>query len=377
MKNSKSKVILSFFGTITLVIVISLFITQIFGGHSEKTSVPKSVSLSSEMTIREISATNNLKLDTVKDALKIKEAANLSKTLKELSISEKDANEMIIKKLNLNAEEASKNAVLIGIKFMIWAALMTYAFVSLRRRKVTPAFRKYMLLTSFILTGVILGSEPNAMSTVKDIVSAYAIKGIIFPPRLVALSVFLLVVFMANKFTCGWACQFGSLQDFIFLLNRNSNNKKGIFIQYKVPFSISNTVRILFFLLFVSIAFQWSTDIIEIINPFTLYNPAVLTGVGILFISIILLSSLIIYRPWCHFFCPFGLVGWVIEKFSLYKIKVNYDTCTDCGECSKACPSRAMEAILKHHSVTPDCFSCGSCISACPTKSVEFNKGKK
>lgn len=234
-----------------------------------------------------------------------------------------------------------------------------------------------MLLTSFILTGVILGSEPNAMSTVKDIVSAYAIKGIIFPPRLVALFVLLLVVFVANKFTCGWACQFESLQDFIFLINRNSNNKKGIFEQYKVPFSISNTIRILFFLLFVSIAFLWSTDIIEIINPFTIYNPAVLTGVGILFILFILVASLIIYRPWCHFFCPFGLVGWVVEKFSLYKIKVNYDTCTDCGECSKACPLMAMEAILKRNSVTPDCFSCGSCINACPTKSVEFNKGKR
>ena len=377
MKSSKSGVILSFLGTIALVIVLSLFVTQIFGGHSEKASVPKSVSVGLDMTISEISATNNLKLDTVKDALKIKETAKMSKTLKELGISGKDANDMIIKKLNLNAEEASKNAALIGIKFAIWAGLMTYAFVSLRRRKVTPRFRKYMLLTSFILTGVILGSEPNAMSTVKDIVSAYAIKGIIFPPRLVALFVLLLVVFVANKFTCGWACQFGSLQDFIFLLNRDSNNKKGIFKQHKVPFSISNTLRILFFVLFVSIAFLWSTDIIEIINPFTIYKPAVLTGVGILFISIILLASLIIYRPWCHFFCPFGLVGWVVEKFSLYKIKVNYETCTNCGECSKACPSVAMEAILKRHSVTPDCFSCGSCISACPTKSVEFNKGKR
>lgn len=38
------------------------------------------------------------------------------------------------------------------------------------------------------------------MSTVKDMISSYAIKGIIFPPRLIALLVFLLVVFLANKF---------------------------------------------------------------------------------------------------------------------------------------------------------------------------------
>lgn len=129
MKNSRFGVILSFLGTIALVIALSLFVTQIFGGHSEKTSVPKSVSVGLDMTISEISATNNLKLDTVKDALKIKEPAKMSKTLKELGISEKDANDMIIKKLNLNAEEASKNAALIGIKFAIWAVLMTYAFI--------------------------------------------------------------------------------------------------------------------------------------------------------------------------------------------------------------------------------------------------------
>jgi len=377
LKNSKAGVILSFLGTVTLIIVLSLFVTQIFGGHSEKAAVPTSISVGSDMTISEISATNNLNLETVQAAFKIKDPANMSKTLKELKISEKDANDLILKKLNLEDEEASKNVGLIGSKFVFWAAFMTFAFVRLRRGKITPTFRKYMLLASFIITGGILGSEPNSMSTVKDIISAYAIKGIIFPPRLVALLVFLLVVLLANKFICAWACQFGTLQDFIFQLNRNSNNKNGVFKQYKVPFLVSNSIRVLFFLVFVVIAFIGSIDIIEIINPFNIFNPTVLTSIGIVFISMILMGSLFIYRPWCHFFCPFGLVGWMVEKFSFYKIKVNDDTCTTCGECSKACPSQAMEAILKQNKVKPDCFSCGSCINACPTNSIEFNKGQR
>ena len=377
MKNTKAGVILSFLGTVTLIIVLSLFVTQIFGGHSEKATVPMSVSVGINMTISEISVTNNLKPEIVQAALKLKDSANMSKTLNELKISEEDANDLILKKLNLEGEEATKNVGLIGAKFVLWAVFMTIAFVRLRRRKITANFRKYMLLASFIITGGILGSEPNSMSTVKDIISAYAIKGIIFPPRLVALLGLLLVVLLANKFICAWACQFGTLQDFIFQLNRNSNNKKGVFKQYKAPFLVSNSIRILFFLVFVVIAFIGSIDIIQIINPFNIFNPTVLTTVGIVFISIILISSLFIYRPWCHFFCPFGLVGWMVEKFSFYKIKVNYGTCTSCGECSKACPSEAMEAILKQKKVTPDCFSCGSCINACPTKSIEFNKGQR
>lgn len=377
MKNSKAGVIVSFLTTVAVVIVLSLFMTQNFGGHSEKVSVPTSVSVGLNMTISEISVTNNLELETVQAALEIKDPDNMAKTLKELKISEEDANDLILKKLNFESEEASKNVGLIGAKFLLWAILMAIAFVRLRRRKITPTFRKYMLLASFIITGVILGSEPNSMSTVKDMISAYAIKGIIFPPRLVALLVFLLVVLLANKFICAWACQFGTLQDFIFQLNRNSNNKQGVFKQYKVPFIVSNSIRVLFFSVFVVIAFIGSIDIVEIINPFNIFNPTVLTAVGIVFISMILISSLFIYRPWCHFFCPFGLIGWIVEKFSFYKIKVNYGTCTTCGECSKACPSEAMEAILKQNKVTPDCFSCGRCIKACPTKSIEFNKGQR
>lgn len=377
MKNSKAGVIVSFLATVAVVIVLSLFVTQIFGGHSEKATVPTSVSVGLNMTISEISVTNNLKPESVQAALNIKYSDNMSKTLNELQISEKDANDLILKKLNFESEEASKNMGLIGVKFVLWAVFMVIAFVRLRRRNITPTFRKYMLFASFMITGAILGSEPNSMSTVKDMISAYAIKGIIFSPRLVALLVFLLVVLLANKFICAWACQLGTLQDFIFQINRNSNNKQGVFKQYKIPFIVSNSIRALFLLVFVVIAFIGSIDIIEIINPFKIFNPIVLAAVGIVFISLILISSLFIYRPWCHFFCPFGLIGWMVEKFSFYKIKVNYSTCTACGECSKACPSEAMEAILKQNKVTPDCFSCGSCINACPTKSIEFNKGQR
>lgn len=187
MKNSKAGVIISFLATVAVVIVLSLFVTQTFGGHSEKLAVPTSVSVGLNMTISEISVTNNLELETVQAALIVKDPDNMDKTLKELKISEEDANDLILKKLNFEAEEASKNVGLIGAKFLLWAVLMAIAFVRLRRGKITPAFRKYMLLASFIITGGILGSEPNSMATVKDMISAYAIKGIIFPPRLVAL----------------------------------------------------------------------------------------------------------------------------------------------------------------------------------------------
>lgn len=374
MKNSKLSVILSFFSTITIIVALSFFVSQGFGGHTEKLYVPKQIIVNEDMTIATIANKNNQQEELIQNALKIKDNSSKEKTLKELGISENDASSKIQKALNFKAEEASKNVALIVGKFILWAIFMTIVFLLLKRRKMTPSLSKYMFLSSTLIFGVILGPEPNSMSTVKDMISNFAIKGILFPPRIIALLVFLGIVFVANKFICGWACQFGTLQDFIFRLNRDPKDREGVFKQYKIPFYISNTIRILFFTLFILIAFVWSFDIIEIINPFTIFKPAALTSIGIAFISILLISSLFIYRPWCHLFCPFGLTGWIVEQFSRYRIKINSTTCINCNECVTSCPSNAMKNILEEDKIKADCFSCGTCINACPTKSITFNK---
>ncbi len=100
---------------------------------------------------------------------------------------------------------------------------------------------------------------------------------------------------------------------------------------------------------------------------------------GAVFTGAILILSLFTYRPWCmFFFCPFGLVGWLVEKVSIFNIKVDYDSCIACNKCSKECPSTVMDAILKQDkAVIPDCFSCGICVEVCPTDSVSFKSGKR
>jgi len=122
----------------------------------------------------------------------------------------------------------------------------------------------------------------------------------------------------------------------------------------------------------------WALDIVELVDPFKIFNPLIPTLLGWIFIALILIASLFVYRPWCHLFCPFGLVGWLFEKLSFFKIKVDYSSCIACDACSKACPSDVMESILKREKkVIPDCFSCGNCIDVCPTNSISFSKGKR
>lgn len=223
--------------------------------------------------------------------------------------------------------------------------------------------------------GVILGSDPNPMGTVKDAIVLFGTKHVIFPPRLIALIVFLLMVIIANKFICSWACQFGTLQDFLFRLGRK--DEKSVISQFKVPFIVSNSIRILFFVILSFVAILMAADIIAPIDPFKIFNPVKLGIAGGVFTAVVLFSSVVIYRPWCHFFCPFGLVGWIAEKTSFFKIHVHYSTCIACRKCVGSCPSTVMCAILKRDTIIPDCFSCGTCMNVCPTNSITFGKGRR
>ena len=80
----------------------------------------------------------------------------------------------------------------------------------------------------------------------------------------------------------------------------------------------------------------------------------------------VLVVSLFIYRPWCRFLCPFGLVGWLVEQISLFRPRIDREECKECQLCVKACPSRAMADIYAGKKTHADCFACGACIQACP-----------
>ncbi len=136
---------------------------------------------------------------------------------------------------------------------------------------------------------------------------------------MIALIAFLAMVFLANKYICAWGCQLGVLQDLIFRFNQTDKRKAIVGQQLKPPFALTNTVRVIFLFLFTFIAFAWGTDIIEPIDPFKIYKPVSIGLAGGIFIGVLLVTSLFIYRPWCHFLCPFGFAGWLVEKISRIK----------------------------------------------------------
>jgi hypothetical protein len=136
-------------------------------------------------------------------------------TLQTLNISNEQAYEVIRKRIVLSTEEQSKNWKLILLKFALWWAVAIAAILLLKRNWVTYRRRTWLLAGAFIVFGILLGSDPSPMGTVKDAIALYGAARTAFPPRLVAFVMFTLLVVVGNKLICGWGCQLGTLQEWL------------------------------------------------------------------------------------------------------------------------------------------------------------------
>ena len=371
------KTVAFFFALIGLVVVLSLISGRLWGGKTETIPAPGEWTIRDGMTLKEFARANGLPSPLMKELFGLQTQSDFEKRLSEYGTADQ-VKLLVMKKIALAAEHETKNWLKIRIKFFLWFIFLTGVFLLFRRRKALPVLRNSTLFAAVVIFGVIMGSDPSPMGTVKDAIHLYGSAGAVFLPRMIAFAIFLVIVFIANKYICAWGCQVGVLQDLIFRINQTAGRKAVIGRQVKVPFVYSNGVRAVFLGLFTVVAFTWGLDIIDPIDPFKIYKPAYLTLTGAAFVGMLLILSLFIYRPWCHFFCPFGLVGWLVEKAGRVRIIVDYQTCIACLKCVSACPSTVMGAILKQDKKTiPDCFACYACRDVCPTESIDFSTGKR
>ncbi|HHI87351.1 MAG TPA: 4Fe-4S binding protein [Candidatus Cloacimonetes bacterium] len=367
---------LRFIFLVLFIVVTSIVSVRLWSAKSEKSKAPAELKIEENMTLVQIGGTNNLEKIVLKKAFDLKTKDDLKKTFSETGLSIEEASARINKYKVLQVEDASKNWGKIALKFALWFIFLIFIYILMRKKRITTENRIWLYFIAVLVFGVILGADPSPMGTIKDNFVLIGSFHVIFPPRIVAFVVMLLMVILANKFICSWGCQLGTLQDLIFRINKDKKGKP-VIAKVKIPFVITNTIRIIFFLIFAVIALVWAFDIIEPVDLFKIFKPATLGIIGIVFAAIMFSLSLVVYRPWCHFFCPFGLIGWIAEKISITKIKVDYTKCIGCGSCIKSCPSTVMEAIIKKKKTIPDCFSCASCIESCPVDAISFSSGKR
>lgn len=256
------------------------------------------------------------------------------------------------------------------IRPVLWLAVVVVATILLRRGRATGRVRLAFLIGGILVFGFVfaqlaaVGIQPNPVASLR-LVLARLFLPVALPPGaamaatllpIVVLVLLLVMGWVSNKAVCGWVCPLGLLQS---LIGRTPVPK------WTPPLRLTNAARVAAFAVFVGGMVVASIDLIGVADPFSLFSLHA-TSAAIVLIIALIGASVFIYRPWCRFLCPFGLVSWVVEQGSLLRPRIDRAVCSDCRRCVAACPSTAMSGFYGENRVHADCFACGRCIAACP-----------
>lgn len=271
------------------------------------------------------------------------------------------------------------------LKFILWTVSLTGAGLLLLRKRNLLRVRRIWLILTFTVFGIILGTSPNPMEATVRLHKLF--KGIPGNPVILVILSFIIFTLMSligSRMLCSWGCPLGALQESLHNVPAFKRFKKN----HKLSFSASISVRITLYLLFFLLLFGIlninqggpGSILYHHFNLFKIFNPYELASFTVLLIPVFVITSLFIFRPFCHTICPFGLWAWLFEKASLYKVrKVIPRDCADCKICEDACPTDAMKAINENKNgfFRPDCWSCGKCIAVCPQGVLEYASTSK
>ncbi len=196
---------------------------------------------------------------------------------------------------------------------------------------------------------------------------------------------------LMGRFVCGFLCPFGLLQDLLFKIPfvkklRRLPGERALRALRFVFLALFVILLPLFIIDFTGLGEPWFCKWICPVGtleggiPLVLLNKAMRGAAGFLFrwklviLIITILSSIIIYRPFCRYICPLGAIYGLFNKISFYRIKIDSEKCISCGACQKACK---LDIPVWKNPDSMDCIRCGDCKLSCPHEAISLITLKK
>jgi len=193
---------------------------------------------------------------------------------------------------------------------------------------------------------------------------------------------FLLMVlsFLFGPVFCGWICPFGTYQEWI-----NKVGKKIFKKNYNkiLPSNVKKYLKYLRYLVLIWVVYVTATTTVlmfQKIDPyyalFKFYTGEVEAS-ALIILGLFTALSLVESRPFCKYFCPLGAFLSFSNKFRIFSIKRNNNTCIHCSKCDNVCPM-GIEVSKVSKVKDLQCISCLECTSdnICPIeKTVQLKVG--
>lgn len=196
---------------------------------------------------------------------------------------------------------------------------------------------------------------------------------------------FLFVGAVLGRVVCGFLCPFGLVQDLIYKIpffrkRKNMPGHKGlVWIKYAV-LALLVIILPMFAVNAYGISDPWFCKYLCPSGtlfggiPLIACNADLQQALGGLFVwklsvlIVILVWSLWIYRPFCKYLCPLGVIyGW-FNSIALSRFQMDKERCIDCGKCKNVCP---MDIPVYAKPNSAECIKCGKCLQVCPTDCIQ------
>lgn len=192
---------------------------------------------------------------------------------------------------------------------------------------------------------------------------------------------------LLGRVICGFLCPFGWFQELLHKIPTKKLSTKKLkpltYLKYVVllvmvvllPVLVTNQLGMgdPFFCKYLC-----PQGVLEGAIPLSMANAGIRAALGSLFtwkfivLLMVIVLSIVFYRPFCKWLCPLGAFYALLNKVSLFQMQVDQSKCVSCGKCAKVCK---MDVDVTKNPNHTECIRCGMCIRACPTDAVSFRYG--